>query len=120
MTTPKPTLFHNPQCSKSRSAKEILESSGAEYELVEYLKAPPSRAELERIVELIDDPPAALVRSGDPKFKALGLAKGDYVDGAAVVDLLVEHPELMERPVVVVGDRAVIGRPPERVSELLG
>jgi len=114
-----PLIFHNPSCSKSRGAKEILEEAGVDYELVEYLKKPPTRAELERIVDLIDDPPAALVRTGDPKFKALDLDKGAYTDKAAVVDLLVEHPELMERPVVVVGDRAVIGRPPERVNELL-
>jgi arsenate reductase len=114
-----PTLYHNPSCSKSRGAKELLADGGTEVEIVEYLKAPPSRAELERIVDAIEDPPAALVRSGDPKFKALGLAKGDYVERDQVVDLLVEHPELMERPVLVVGDRAVIGRPPERVNELL-
>jgi arsenate reductase len=114
-----PTIFHNPQCSKSRQAKEVLEDSGVRFELVEYLKAPPSRADLERIVDLIEDPPAALVRSGDPKFKALGLTKGDYTTKAEVVDLLVEHPELMERPVVVAGDRAVIGRPTERVNALV-
>ena len=68
-----PTLFHNPQCSKSRSAKELLDERGVDYELVEYLKAPPTKADLERIVELIDDPPAKLVRTKDPKFKALGL-----------------------------------------------
>ncbi len=115
-----PTLFHNPSCSKSRSAKEVLEGAGVEYELVEYLKQPPSKAELERIVDLIDDEPAALVRRKDPKFKALDLDPAGYRDKESVVALLVEHPELMERPVVVVGDRAVIGRPTERVQELLG
>ncbi len=114
-----PTLFHNPQCSKSRGAKQLLDEAGIEYEIVEYLKTPPTAAELHHILELIDDPPAALVRRGDPKFKALGLDKADFVTEADVVALLVEHPELMERPVVVVGDRAVIGRPPERVNELL-
>jgi len=118
-SAPKPTIFHNPQCSKSRGAKDILEGAGVDYELVEYLKAPPTKADLERLVDLLDDPPAALVRTGDPKFEALGLDKGAYGDKASVVGLLVEHPELMERPVVVVGDRAVIGRPPERVNELL-
>ena len=119
MADDQPTIFHNPSCSKSRGAKAILEVSGQDFELVEYLKAPPTKAELERIVDLIDDPPAALVRTGDPKFKALGLDKGDYVERDAVVGLLTEHPELMERPVVVLGDRAVIARPPERVNELL-
>ncbi len=119
MTTAKPTLFHNPHCSKSRGAKQLLDDAGVDYEVVEYLKAPPTEAELRRIVALIDDPAPALVRSGDPKFKALGLAKADYLDDDSVVALLVAHPELMERPVVIVGDRAVIGRPPERVNELL-
>jgi len=113
-----PTLFHNPSCSKSRSAKEILEGTGVEYELVEYLKKPPTKAELERIVDLIEDEPGDLVRRKDPKFKALDLNPADYRDKPSVVALLVEHPELMERPVVVVGDRAVIGRPTERVEEL--
>lgn len=112
------TLFHNPQCSKSRGAKALLDEQGVDYELVEYLKAPPTRAQLERIVDLIDDEPAALVRTKDPKFKALGLDASAYTDKASVVALLVEHPEVMERPVVVVGDRAVIARPPERVTEL--
>ena len=114
-----PTIFHNPQCSKSRGAKAILDEAGETYDVVEYMKAPPGRAALEQLVDRLEDPPAALVRTGDPKFKALGLDKGAYIDKAAVVALLVEHPELMERPVVVVGDRAVIGRPPERVRDLL-
>jgi arsenate reductase len=115
----KPTIFHNPHCSKSRGAKDILEGAGVEFELVEYLKAPPTKADLERIVDMLEDPPEALVRTGDAKFKDLGLEKSFYTDKESVVALLVEHPELMERPVVVVGDRAVIGRPPERVNELL-
>ena len=117
------TIWHNPSCSKSRQAKEILDGSDLDVEVVEYLKAPPVKAELERIVDLIDDPPAALVRRGDAKFKALGLTETDCPDDATketVVALLVAHPELMERPVVIVGERAVIGRPTERVAGLLG
>ncbi len=114
-----PRLFHNPSCSKSRRAKEILDEAGVEYELVQYIKEPPTKAELERIVDLIEDDPGDLVRRNDPKFKALDLDPAGYRDKGAVVALLVEHPELMERPVVVVGDRAVIGRPTERVQELL-
>jgi arsenate reductase len=114
-----PTIFHNPRCSKSRGAKQLLDEHGGDYEIVEYLKAPPTRAELERIVDLLEDPPAALVRAGDNRFRDLGLDQADYTDRDQVVALLVEHPELMERPVVIVGDRAVIGRPPERVQALL-
>ena len=111
-------IFHNPSCSKSRGALDILRERGVKFELVEYLKAPPSRAEFARTVDAIDDDPAALVRK-DKRFKDLGLDAAAYTTKGAVVDLLVEHPELMERPVVFVGDRAVIARPPERVLELL-
>lgn len=114
-----PKLFHNPRCSKSRSAKQLLDDRGVDYEVVEYLKAPPARDELERIVSLVEDPPAKLVRSGDPAFKELGLSKADYVEADAVVDLLVEHPELMERPILLTDDAAAIGRPTENIEQLI-
>jgi arsenate reductase len=114
-----PTLFHNPRCSKSRGARALLDEAGVGYEVVEYLKAPPTRAELARLVEILVDPPAQLVRTGDAAFKELGVERASLDDPAAVVDLLAAHPALMERPVLVVGDRAVIGRPPERIHDLL-
>jgi arsenate reductase len=86
--------------------------------VVEYLKAPPDRATLERIVDAIPNPPADLVRK-DKRFKELGLSAADYTTRAAVVKLLVAHPELMERPVVFRGDRAVIARPSELVLDLV-
>ena len=98
---------------------QIVADRGLDAEVTEYLKAPPERATIERIVDLIDDEPAALVRK-DNRFKELGLRAADYATRDAVVDLLVEHPELMERPVVIVGNRAVIARPPEKLLELLG
>jgi arsenate reductase len=112
-------IFHNPACSKSRGALEILAARGVDADVTEYLKAPPDRATLERIVAIVDDEPAALVRK-DKRFKELGLSVGDYVTPASVVDLLLAHPELMERPVVIVGDRGVIARPPEKLLDLLG
>ncbi len=112
------TVFHNPSCSKSRGALEILSEQGIDSDVVEYLKAPPDRATLERIVDSIPNPPAELVRK-DKKFKELGLSAGDYTTRAAVVQLLLEHPELMERPVVFRGDRAVIARPSELVLDLV-
>jgi arsenate reductase (glutaredoxin) len=111
-------VYHNPSCSKSRGALEILNERDVELDVVEYLKAPPDRAALGRIVDAVSDPPAELVRK-DQKFKALGLDAADYTTRAAVIDLLLEHPELMQRPVVFVGDRAVIARPSEKVLELL-
>ena len=111
-------VFHNPVCSKSRGALEILSERGIETDVVEYLKAPPDRATLERIVDAIPNPPGELVRK-DKRFKELGLAAADYTTRDAVVGLLLEHPELMERPVVFRGERAVIARPSETVLELI-
>jgi arsenate reductase len=111
-------VFHNPKCSKSRGALEILADRGVEADVVEYLKTPPDRATLERIVDAVPDPPAALVRH-DKLFAELGLDPDAYTTRDAVVTILLEHPELMERPVVFVGERAVIARPSEKVLELL-
>ena len=115
MTT---TIFHNPQCSKSRGAMAILTERGVAANVVEYLKTPPDRATLARILSLLGGPPGALVRR-DGRYRELGLHEKDHATREQVIDLLVRHPELMERPVVIVDDRAVIGRPPERVLELL-
>ena len=111
-------LYHNPACSKSRGAKEILEGGEVDVDVVEYLKAPLDEADLRRILELIDDEPAELVRK-DGNFRELGLRAGDYTTADTVVALLLEHPKLMQRPVVVRGERAVIARPSEKVEELL-
>ena len=112
-------IFHNPSCSKSRGALEILEERGVDANIVRYLDSPPDRATLEKILDAIDSEPIALVRVGDDKFKAAGLTKADVQTRAQVIEVLLEHPEVMERPVVFVGDRAVIARPSERVLDLL-
>jgi arsenate reductase len=112
------TVYHNPSCSKSRGALEILGERGVETDVIQYLKTPPDKKTLERIVDAIPNPPADLVRK-DARFKELGLDAGDYTTKTAVVKLLQEHPELMERPVVFRGERAVIARPSENVLELL-
>jgi len=112
------TIYHNPACGKSRGALEILRQRGLETEIVEYLDHPPDRAALERILGLLGGPPADLVRK-DKRFRELGLRAEDYVTRSQVIDLLLRHPELMERPVVIQGQRAVIARPSERVLELI-
>lgn len=112
------TIYHNPSCGKSRGALEILRQRGVDCEVVEYLREPLDRAGLERILSLLPGAPGELVRK-DKRFKELGLDEQDYTTRAAVIDLLLAHPELMERPVVIRGGQAVIARPSERVLEIL-
>lgn len=114
------TIFHNQACSKSRGALEILKERGIDAEVVRYLETPPDRATLERILDAIDDEPQALVRTDDQKFKAAGLTRADVATREQVIDVLLKHPEVMQRPVVFAGDRAVIARPSEKVLDLLG
>ncbi|HIF99192.1 MAG TPA: arsenate reductase (glutaredoxin) [Myxococcales bacterium] len=115
----KVVLYHNPGCSKSRGALALLEPLGLALDVVEYLKAPLSRAELETLLDQLGGSPGGLVRK-DKHFKELGLDPSDYEDREAVAQILSEHPRLMERPIAVADGRAVIGRPPERVLELIG
>lgn len=112
------TLYHNPSCSKSRGAKEILESRGADFQVVEYLKTPLDADSIGALLQAIGGDPADLVRK-DSHFKELGLNADDYQSAAAVAKLLAEHPRLMQRPVAALDDRAVIARPSEKVEELL-
>ena len=111
-------VYHNPRCSKSRGALDLLAERGVDPDVVEYLQAPPDRATLEWMVDTIDEAPAELVRHDD-RFRELGLDPDGYQDRAAVVALLLEHPELMQRPVVIRDGRGLIARPSERVLELL-
>ena len=111
-------VYHNPACSKSRGALQILRDRGADFEVVNYLETPPSREDLARILALLPDAPGELVRK-DGHFKALGLDAGDYTTTGQVVGLLLEHPQLMQRPLVLRGERALIARPSEKVGELL-
>lgn len=96
-----------------------MRAQGVEFDTVEYLKTPLHRTTLERIVAMLDTTPAELVRK-DRRFEDLGLKAADYVSAKAVVELLLKHPELMQRPVIVKGAKAVIARPPERLLALLG
>lgn len=97
----------------------MLRARGVEFDIVEYLKTPLHRTALERIVAMLDTPPAELVRK-DRRFEGLQLKPADYVSAQDVVALLLKYPELMQRPIVVKGDKAVIARPPERMLPLLG
>ena len=114
------TIFHNPKCSKSRGALELVDAQVTTYNLVEYLKAPPDRATLEHIAGNYDGPVADLIRTGDRTFTDLDIDPARLTTPAAVVEVLLHHPEVMQRPILVRGDAVVIARPPERVAELLG
>jgi arsenate reductase len=98
--------------------QEILRDRGVEFDVVEYLKQPLDRVGLERILDAIPDAPDALVRK-DKRFGELGLRAEDYVQRDAVIRLLLAHPDLMQRPVVFRGSRALIARPSEKVLDLL-
>jgi arsenate reductase len=95
-----------------------LRDRNVEFDVIEYLKQPPSRETLMQFLDLLPNEPADLVRK-DKNFKQLGLKAEDYVTREAVVDLLLQHPVLMQRPVIIRGERAVIARPSDTVNELL-
>ena len=113
------TIFHNPSCSNSRGALGALNDRSVDVAVIEYLLDPPTRETLETIVSKLVDPVPDLVRTSDKRFAELGLRAEDYGRADQVIELLLVHPELMQRPVVVRGGRAVIARPGERAVELL-
>jgi arsenate reductase len=109
-------IYHNPNCSNSRRALAWLRDHDVDHEVVQYLKSPLDGATLEAIANDLEDPIGDLVRH-DKRFGELGLDAADYTTAKAVVGLLVEHPALMQRPVVVRGGTAIIARPPEERLE---
>lgn len=110
-------FLHNPRCSKSRAALELVQQAGIELPVREYLREPLSIDELRRLVQLLGVRPIAIARRTEPQFEALGL--GDATPDDVVLRALAEHPILVERPIIVRGGRAVVGRPPERVRDIL-
>jgi arsenate reductase (glutaredoxin) len=112
------TIFHNPKCSTSSHAMQVIQELGVDADVVLYLKQHPDREQLQWLVDHLEDPVADLVRK-DAHFGQLGLDESDYVEPQRVIELLLEHPELLQRPIIVKGDKAIIGRPKDRVRELL-
>ncbi len=115
--SPEVVIYHNARCSKSRSACEIVAGRGIEARIVEYLKTPPSRDELCAVLQKLGMKASELVRRGEEEYKQH--YAGRTLTEDEWLDALIEHPILIERPIVVRGDRAVVGRPPEKVLELL-
>lgn len=112
------TIWHNPRCGKSRQTLELLRGKGVEPTVREYLKEPPSKAEVETLIDLVGGEADALIRDGEPEFKKLGKKKAE-LSKADIARAIAAHPILLQRPVVVSGKRAAIGRPPEAVLALL-
>jgi arsenate reductase len=111
------TIYHNPRCAKSRAALAILQAHEVPLRIVEYLKQPPTRAELADLRKKLGRSPAEWIRKGQPEYKEAKL--GADSSEAQLLDAMAKHPILMERPIVVRGKRAVLGRPPDRVLELI-
>lgn len=112
------TILHNPRCSTSKFAVDTVAEAGVEADIVQYLKTPLDEAGLRDLLGKLEDPATDLVRR-DATFKELGLTDEDVATQDQVVRVLVEHPKLMQRPVLVRGDRAIIGRPKDRVADFI-
>ncbi|MFZ3281763.1 arsenate reductase (glutaredoxin) [Pseudomonas sp.] len=112
------TLYHNPRCSKSRGALELLEARGLSPNVVRYLETPLNAGQIKALLGKLGISARQLLRTGEDEYKMLQLAD-ESLSEAQLIDAIAEHPKLMERPILEVGDKAVIGRPPENILELL-
>ena len=111
------TIYHNPRCSKSREALKLLEEQGVDVEVVRYLDNPPSKEELKKLLAMLGLKPRELMRTKEAIYKELGLK--DIDDDEKLIEAMVEHPRLIERPIVIKDGKAVIGRPPVKVLDVL-
>ena len=112
------TIYHNPKCAKSRATLKLLETRGIEPIIIDYLKTPPSKTELAGLVKLLGIDPRALLRTKEPEYKQAGLADPKLSD-SAILQAMIKYPKLIERPIVVTGRKAALGRPPENVLKIL-
>lgn len=112
------TIYHNPRCSKSGQTLQLLRDRGIEPTIIEYLSTPPSRAELEEILNRLNLEPRDLMRKQEPEYREAGLDNPE-LDRGQLIQGMVENPQVIERPIVVTENRAALGRPPENVLKLL-
>ncbi len=112
------TIYHNPRCSKSRETLQLLRERGIEPTVIEYLKHPPTQQELRQLLVWLGMTPRELLRTKEREFKALGL-QDPALGAAALIKAMVEHPVLIERPIVVADGKAALGRPPQHVLDIL-
>jgi arsenate reductase len=111
-------IYHNPRCGKSRQTLQLLKDQGIEPEVIEYLKTPPSTQELDDILHMLDMEPRELMRKKEAEYKANSLDDAS-LDRQALIQAMVNNPILIERPIVIAGEKAAIGRPPETVLDIL-
>ena len=112
------TTYHNPRCSKSRQALQLLRDNGIELKIIEYLKNPPDKRTLKRLIKMLIMDPGELMCRKEKEYDSLGLSNPALSEDE-LIEAMVEHPKLIERPVVVSGNKAVLGRPPEQVLKVL-
>jgi len=110
-------IYHNPRCSKSRQTLQLIQEKNTEVEIIEYLKTPPTEKELEELLKKLNIDAEALLRKSEAVFKEK--YKGKKLTNKEWIKAMVQNPTLIERPIVVKGNKAVIGRPPENVKALL-
>ena len=111
-------IYHNPRCSKSRQSLALLQEAGVELEVVEYLNNPPTAEELSQILDALQMEPADLMRTGEAVYQELGLG-GKELSRQEAIETMIQNPVLIQRPIVVNGEQAVIGRPPENIRALI-
>ena len=112
------TIYHNPRCGKSRQALALLQERGIAPKIIEYLTTPPTAAELDRLLQLMGREPREAMRRGEPEYKALKL-DDPKLSRQQLFAVMVAHPKLIERPIVLANGKAALGRPPEAVLEIL-
>ncbi|MBT8181014.1 MAG: arsenate reductase (glutaredoxin) [Eudoraea sp.] len=110
-------IYHNPRCRKSREGLALVESSGKDFEIINYLEEVPSKDELHKVLEYLTLSPEQLVRKSEAIWKEK--FKGENLSDDQIIDAMLEYPKLIERPIVIKGDKAVIGRPSKKIIELL-
>lgn len=112
------TIYHNPRCSKSRQTLQLLRDNNIEPTIVLYLDTPLTKAALKKLLQQLNMSPRDIMRKNEPVYKALNLDDKALAD-SALINAMIENPILIERPIVINGDKAIIGRPPEKVLEIL-
>lgn len=118
MATEKVVIYHNPSCSKSRETLKILQDHHQDLNIIEYLQEPPGRDELKKIIQMLGISPRELIRNTEQAYKDAGLDNETLGDDV-LIDALCKYPKLLQRPIVVSGNKAVIGRPPVKVLDLI-